>query len=219
VQTVQGFTATKAGLMLLPGGMVAMAVFPIAGRLSQSVPPVWTISLGLLVFAVSCLWLTGAEIATGFWTLALLVALGRVGLGLVIPSLNLGAMSSVPRDLVPSAAGTLNFIRMTGAAIGVNALAIIIDGRIATHHLALTATQTSDNLALRELLAMLSDRLARIGVPEGDRHGAALGYVGRLLDLKAHELAFHDGFLVLTAAFGLGLVTTVLLMRGPAGRR
>ena len=216
VQTVQGFTATKAGLMLLPGGMVAMAVFPIAGRLSHSVPPIWPISFGLLVFALSCLWLTSAEIATGFWTLALLVALGRVGLGLVMPSLNLGAMSAVPREMVPSAAGTLNFIRMTGAAIGVNARAILIDDRIASHLQALTATQTSGNVVLGELLTTLSERLARIGVAEGDRHGAALAYVGRLLELKAHELAFHDGFLMLTAAFLAGLVTTVLLMRRTA---
>jgi len=218
VQTVQGFTATKAGLMLLPGGMVAMAVFPIAGRLSQTVPPVWIISIGLAVFGLSCLWLADAEVATGFWTLALLVAFGRIGLGLVMPSLNLGAMSSVPRELVPSAAGTMNFIRMTGAAIGVNALAIVIDSRIAAHHQAMTATQTAGNIPLAELLAMLSERLARIGVPEGEREGAALAYVGRLLDLKAHELAFHDGFAMLTLAFAVGLVTTIILMRGRAGR-
>lgn len=218
VQTVQGFTATKAGLMLLPGGMVAMATFPIAGRLSQRVPPVWTISFGLIVFGVSCLQLASAEIATGFWTLALLVALGRVGLGLVIPSLNLGAMSAVPRELVPSAAGTLNFIRMTGAAIGVNTLAIIIDERIAIHAQALGATQVPGNVPMTELLDRLSGRLAVLGVPDGERHGAALAYVARLLELKAHELAFHDGFTVLTGAFGIGLVTTILLMRGRAGR-
>src|SRR3546814_15129342 len=73
VQTVQGFTATKAGLMLLPGGMVAMAVFPIAGRLSKTVAPVWPISAGLAVFSLSCLWLADAGLATGFWTLAWLV--------------------------------------------------------------------------------------------------------------------------------------------------
>jgi len=128
-------------------------------------------------------------------------------------------MSSVPRDLVPSAAGTINFIRMTGAAIGVNALAIVIDGRIASHTQALIATQTPGNVALTELLATLSGRLARVGVAEGDRHGAALAYVGRLLDLKAHELAFHDGFMVLTAAFLAGLVTTLLLMPRSTGRQ
>lgn len=218
VQTVQGFTATKAGLMLLPGGVVAMAVFPIAGRISQTVPAIWTISIGLSVFGVSCFWLMSAEIATGFWTLALLVAFGRIGLGLVMPALNLGALASVPRELVPSAAGTLNFIRMTGAAIGVNALAIIIDGRIASHSAALAVTQTPGNVPLSELLGALSARFAAAGVPEGERHGAALAYVRQLVDLKAHELAFHDGFAALTAAFGVGLITTLVLMRSQAGR-
>ena len=146
------------------------------------------------------------------------MAFGRIGLGLVMPALNLGAMASVPRDLVPSAAGTLNFIRMTGAAIGVNALAILIDGRIASHSLAMAVTQTPGNVPLSELLATLSARFAAAGVPEGDRHAAALAYVRQLLDLKAHELAFHDGFAALTIAFGIGLVTTLVLMRSQAGR-
>jgi hypothetical protein len=102
---------------------------------------------------------------------------------------------------------------MTGAAIGVNALAIVIDSRIASHSQSLAATQTPGNVPLAELLEMLTDRLARIGVPEGERQGAALAYVGRLLDLKAHELAFHDGFAVLTLAFAIGLVSTIVLMR------
>src|SRR3546814_12104674 len=79
--------------------------FPIAGRLSKTVAPVWPISAGLAVFSLSCLWLADAGLATGFWTLAWLVAFGRIGLGLVMPSLNLGAMSAVPRELVPSEIG------------------------------------------------------------------------------------------------------------------
>ena len=73
----------------------------------------------------------GAELAAAFWWLAFLVALGRIGLGVVI--------LLQPRGHERAAEGTraswiraLNFIRMTGAAIGVNALAILIDDRIAS---------------------------------------------------------------------------------------
>ena len=79
---------------------------------------------------------------TGFWVIALLVAFGRIGLGLVMPSLNLSYMNSVPGDLVPYAAGTLNFIRMTGASIGVSVLAIIIDYRTIGHGADLYNTNT-----------------------------------------------------------------------------
>src|SRR3546814_7354209 len=66
------------------------------------------------------------------------------------------------------------------------------------------ATQTAGNVRLAELTDMLSGQLATIGVPESERDGAALAYVGRLLVLKANEVAFHDGFAVLTVAFGVG---------------
>ena len=213
VQTVQGFTATKAGLMLLPGGLVAMATFPIAGRLAQRLPPAYTISVGLFAFGLSCWWLAGAQLATGFWALALMVAFGRIGLGIVIPSLNYAGMSAVPRDLIPSASGTLNFIRMTGASVGVSALALLIDARVAQHGQALGSTQTADNAALAGLLQEIGDRLVAAGVPEEERAGVALAYVSDLLALQSRELAYHDGFIALVVAFGICVLTTVLLMR------
>ena len=100
---------------------------PDCGPPLTTLPPTVTVTSGLFVFGASCWLLAGAEMAAAFWWLAILVALGRIGLGIVIPALNLGAMSALPRELVPAGSGALNFIRMTGAAIGVNALAILID--------------------------------------------------------------------------------------------
>ena len=39
VQTIQGFTTTQAGLPQTPSGLVLVVVFPIAGRMSDRVPP------------------------------------------------------------------------------------------------------------------------------------------------------------------------------------
>ena len=82
VQTVQGFTALKAGLMLLPGGIMTMMVFPIAGRLSTAIHPTYTMTVGLAAFAGSCWLLADVGILTSFWVTALTVAFGRIGLGL-----------------------------------------------------------------------------------------------------------------------------------------
>lgn len=213
VQTVQGFTALKAGLMLLPGGIVSMLVFPLAGRLSTLVPPVYTIALGLALFGLSCLMLAGSGISTAFWSMALMVAFGRIGLGLVVPSLNLSAMSAAPRELVPYAAGTLNFIRLTGASIGVSALALIIDGRSVSHGDTLRATQTAENPVTREFLAVVAQRLEPAGLSMIDRAGAAMVYLKNALLLKSHELAFQDGHLALAALFAVGIGTTTLMLR------
>ncbi len=215
VQTVQGFTALKAGLMLLPGGIVSMLVFPIAGRLSTLVPPVYTIAFGLTAFGASCLMLAGSGISTAFWTMAFMVAFGRIGLGLVVPSLNLSAMTAAPRDLVPYAAGTMNFIRMTGASIGVSALALIIDGRIVAHGDILRATQTAENPVTAEMLGAVSRSLEATGLSTIDRAGAAMVYLKNALSLKSHELAFQDGYLALVALFTVGVCTTLLMLRPP----
>lgn len=213
VQTVQGFTALKAGLMLLPGGIVSMLVFPLAGRLSTLVPPVYTIAIGLALFGASCLMLAGTGVSTAFWTMALMVAFGRIGLGLVVPSLNLAAMTAAPRELVPYAAGTLNFIRLTGASIGVSALALIIDGRSVNHGDTLRATQTAENPVTREMLTAIAQRLEAAGLSEIDRAAAALVYLKNALLLKSQELAFQDGYLALVALFAVGIGTTMLMLR------
>jgi hypothetical protein len=216
VQTVQGVTALKAGLMLLPGGIVSMLVFPIAGKLSTMVPPVYTIAFGLMAFGVSCLMLAGSGISTAFWTMAIMVAFGRVGLGLVVPSLNLSAMTAAPRELVPYAAGTMNFIRLTGASIGVSTLALIIDGRISSHGDTLRATQTAENPVTAEMLTVVAQRLEPTGLTDLERAGAAMDYLRNALSLKSHELAFQDGYLALAALFAVGVGTTLLMLRRSA---
>jgi EmrB/QacA subfamily drug resistance transporter len=213
VQTVQGFTALKAGMMLLPGGIMTMMVFPIAGRLSTTVHPTYTMTVGLAAFAGSCWLLADVGILTSFWVMALTVAFGRIGLALVIPSLNLNAMTAVPLALVPHASGTLSFIRMTGASIGVNTLAIIIDGRTVQHGETLLATQTPDNPVTRELLARVSERLVGSGLSEAERLGAATVYLKNVLTMKAQELAFQDGFLALVVLFIIAMGATMLLLR------
>lgn len=51
---------------------------------------------GLACFALSNLLLAFATGATAFWLLALWLTIGRVGLGFIIPALNVGAVESLP---------------------------------------------------------------------------------------------------------------------------
>jgi predicted glutamine amidotransferase len=59
--------------------------------------------------------------------------LGRIGLGFILPSLNLGAMRPLDKELIPQGASTINFLRMLGGAAGVSLCAIVLEWRIAVH--------------------------------------------------------------------------------------
>ena len=213
VQTVQGFSALDAGLVLLPGGILMMLAPPVAGRLAGNLPASVTIAAGFLILAGSCWLLAGAGILTTFWVMAALTALGRIGLSIILPAQNLATMQAVPRELAAYASGTMNFIRIVGGAIGVNVLAILLESRIAEHGNELLASQTADNFVSSDLRATLAEFLAGTGLPAEERASIAMEYLRDALSLKAHELAFQDGHLALTVFFLVGAGATVLLLR------
>ena len=71
--------------------------------------------------------------AAGLALLWLLVILGRIGLGFILPSLNLGALRGLPKDLIPQASSVIGFARMLGGAAGVSICAIVLEWRLAVH--------------------------------------------------------------------------------------
>ena len=145
--------------------------------------------------------------------MAFLIALGRIGLGLVIPSLNLSSMSSVPTDLVPFAAGTMNFVRFTGASLGINTLAIIIDSRTIQYGSNLFETQTVNNPITQEFLLNISERVSSSGLTVSESLAVSKVFLKDILLLKAQELAFQDGYIALAMLFLIGKFAAMILFR------
>ncbi|MCY1374839.1 hypothetical protein D9M69_622050 [compost metagenome] len=58
---------------------------------------------------------------------------GRIGLGFILPSLNLGSMRPLAKPLIPQGASAISFVRMLGGAVGVSLCAIILEWRLAAH--------------------------------------------------------------------------------------
>lgn len=133
VQGVQGLSATATGLVLMPAGLALAAIFPFSGRLSDHYPAHWLIISGLLVFALALFGLAGSNADTGFWVLAGWILLGRVGLGIMLPAVNLTALRGLPAALMQQGSGIINFARMLGGAFGVNLFSLLLELRVARH--------------------------------------------------------------------------------------
>ncbi len=213
VQLVQGYTATRAGLLLMPAGLLMVIIFPIAGRIADRVPPIYPVTAGLLFFAASSLLLAGVDTNTSFWTMAIWILIGRIGLGLTMPSMNASALRSLPPQWLGQGAGAINFARQFGGAIGVNLLSIVLELYTELHAQMLTATQHAGNPATLETLRMLEGLLAQDGVPDGQRQAGALDYLGRIVLAQAMMLGFRDSFYVSAFAFGLAMLPALLMRR------
>lgn len=150
--------ASHVGTILLPSGIVLAITIGIAGRLTNRIPIHAMVSGGLALLAASFALVPLIELQTGLWMLVVFAILGRIGLGFILPSLNLGAMRSLSRPLIPQGASAINFLRMLGGAAGVSLCAIMLEWRIAAHgdDLARVASSPARLAAFNESFLLLA---------------------------------------------------------------
>jgi EmrB/QacA subfamily drug resistance transporter len=129
VEQVAAFSAAQAGMLLAPAGVALAFAMTIGGRLTDQFPPRFVVIAGLLLFAASSALFMLARSTSGFWVLASWVLVGRVGLGFIIPALNVGAVQALEGSELTYASAGVNFIRQLGGAVGVNVLAVLLEWR------------------------------------------------------------------------------------------
>jgi EmrB/QacA subfamily drug resistance transporter len=211
VQTIQGYTPTLAGLLLMPAGFALVFVFPLAGRLSDKLSSGLLIGAGLAIFAWSSYLTANVDINTTFWTLAWWTVLSRIGLGLVFPALSAGSLSVLPRSLIAQGSGAMNFTRQLGGAFGVNLLTVVLERRAMFHSDVLAATQTPDNPAAATLINQVGGLMGHLGLPSVQQVPGALWFLGKAVYAQAGTMAYRDGFLITAIVFVVALVPTILL--------
>ena len=213
VQTVQGFSPLAAGLLLMPAGLVMGAFLPVGGYLTDRLPAHGLIIAGLICFGLSCVWFGSVDANTPFWTLVAWIVLGRIGLAVLNPSINVAALRALRADSLGQGAGMINFFRQLGGAFGVILLSIMLDRRTLFHSDALASVQTSANSATVELLRTLQNILAQGGVSPDMQMAGALDYLGRVVYAQAYTQGFRDSFLICALAFALALIPAWMMGR------
>ena len=131
-----GLSASFVGTVLLPAGLVLAVTIAVVGRLSDRQPTHRLVSLGLVLLAASFALMLTIDGRDPVRTTTLLVAwaiLGRIGLGFILPSLNVGAMRGLERHHIPQGSSVINFLRMLGGAAGVSLCGIVLEWRLAAH--------------------------------------------------------------------------------------
>ncbi len=208
VQTIQNYSATDAGLLLAPGGLIMMVFFPLAGRITDSFPAHIPISTGLLIFSIGFFLISVIDVNTGFWALVGYTAINRVGLSLAIPSLSAGALKAVSSEKLARGASSATFFRNLGGGFGITLLTAFFEHRAQFHGQALTATQTSANRTTFELLNLVERLLGESGVPILSQSTRALNYLSTVIQAQASTLGFQDTFLM--------IAVVALIATGPA---
>jgi hypothetical protein len=81
-----------------------------------------------------------------------------IGLGFILPSLNLGSLRLLDKNLISQGSSIINFVRMLGGAIGVSLCSLVLEWRLVSHgdSLTLSASSPARLTALNESFLMLA---------------------------------------------------------------
>ena len=213
VQTIQGYSATRAGLLVMPAGLALMAAFPIGGRLSDRLPRHYLLCAGLMLYIVSTLLMTQAHTDTPFWTFAIWIIVGRVGMAFIMPTLSVSALRSLSPAQMGQGSGTVNFVRQIGGAFGVNLLAVNLERETAVYADAYTALQSYANSTTMATTEILEKLLAQSGLPFITQKAGALHLLGQSIYAQANMMAFRIDFLY------IGIICSVALLPAFFGAR
>lgn len=206
VQQIQSYTAFYAGLMMMPGGLSLLLMYPLTGRLADKWPPHILIYIGLISFGIAFLALATADVNTPFWTIVAFTIFIRAGTAFTRPVTNAAALRSLPPELLNQGSGAVNLMRQLGAVIGTNGLVVFLELRIPFHGDAFAAMQTAAHHTSQEMREELVRILTEAGVPQTAREPGALHYLGDVIYAQASTLGFQDAFAALGIVTLVGLV-------------
>jgi DHA2 family multidrug resistance protein len=213
LQTLFGYDAYRAGLVLSPGGITSITALLIGGvLLSRGTDARWLVATGLVVVAASCYWTSQLNLQISpiqvVWPRMLLT----LGLGLIFAPINVAAFKYTPVHLRGAAVGLLALLRNEGGSVGTS-MAQTIQERREQFHLSrvgefLDPFNPYVNAFREQAQAVFYQQT---GDPAGSQQ-LAVQALENLRQQQAAALAYFDVFW-LCAVLGILLVFLVLLMK------
>jgi len=212
VQDDFGYTATLAGVMLTPGGVVTMVMMFVVGNLSAKVQPKYLIALGALIIAVSMYQLTSVYSDLGFWFLARSRMLQGIGLPLIFIPIIAASYYGIPPNKIDQVSALLNAARNTGGSIGASVAANVLEHREQFHQSRLVEHVVPSSVQYQETLRQMTNYFIAQGSSLVQAKQQAIHWIGQQVQTQASFLGYMDVFWVL-AVISLAAVPLALTLR------
>ena len=199
LQTIMGYTAENAGLVLSAAAILLLFELPFVGRLTSVFQLRYLIAFGWFGLAIGMyvsVLQFNQEMSFGHATWLRIVQ--YVPLGFVFVPTTTAAYIGIQREKSNAVAGLVNFTRNIGSSVGTSVVTTIIARRSQFHQIALGDHINPYNTQFRDTLNGLTQQLnhAGLSLPEAQRQALARIYAG--LQAQAATLSYIDTYWVLS---------------------
>ncbi|MBN2646048.1 MAG: DHA2 family efflux MFS transporter permease subunit [Desulfuromonadaceae bacterium] len=215
LQTLMGYDATRAGMVLAPGGVVTLCVMPFVGAaLSRGVQGRVIVCGGLCIGATAMFIMQGLTLEASYWDFVWPRMVLGLGLGMIFVPLTTATLAAIPKPEMGNATGVFNLLRNIGGSVGIAVSATLLQ-RFSQHYQnVLVAHATPMNPLFQDKLAALTQVLTHRGLAEGEAGASALGLLYATIQHQAGILAYNHIFWIIGIAF-LSVIPFLLLLRRP----
>ena len=213
LQSLFGYDALSAGLVMSPGGIFAVIVMPIVGRLiGLRMDARWLIAAGLLLMTAGNYWMSqlNLDISPGqaVWPRVLVVA----GLAMCFAPANVAAYLYTPMALRGAAVGLLSLLRNEGGSVGVSLGQTFQERRDQFHTLRLGEYLDPFNAAANSFLAHTRAFFVQQTADPVAAQQFAWQQLETLRQQQSSALAYFDCFWMI-AVLTFAVAFVVLLMK------
>jgi DHA2 family multidrug resistance protein len=212
LQTEMGYTATLAGLVLSPGGLVTMVMMPITGWLIGSAQPKYLIAAGSVIAALSMWHLTGitGDISYGYAAMSRIYL--AIGLPLLFLPITTASYDGIPPEKTNQASALINVARNLGGSIGVALVQTMLAQRQQFHQARLVEHVVPSDTAYQQTIDTMTRFFQAKGSNASEAAGQAVAWVGQTLQKQVNLLAYVDVFWTL-AVIGAIMIPVALSLR------
>jgi len=214
LQTLMGYTAFLAGLVLGPGGALTLVTLPLTGKLTERIDARLLLAVGLIITAYSCHYMSGFNGEIDFRTAVMGRLLQGIGMPLIFVAVTYVTMAYVPKERMNNASAIFNLLRNLGGSSGIAFVSTMLEWRSQFHQFRLVDHLTQFSPRLDVPLEQMKSYLdLQMGAFAGHTQLARQA-IYLELQRQAALLSFNDVFF-LEAVILIALVGIVWIIRKP----
>jgi MFS transporter, DHA2 family, multidrug resistance protein len=216
LQTLMGYTAQKAGMVLSVAAILLLLLTPVVGRLAARFQARHLLAFGWITLAMA-MYLTSKRIdlLISFRAATWLRIWQYLPIAFLFVPLTMAAYVGLPAEKSNAAAGLINFVRNIGQSVGTSVVTTVI-ARRSQYHQAVLAEYTRSP-RFDAAVAELTSRLTRFGVSTHSAHEQALARMYGMVMQQAQALSYVDVYWLLAMTSALMCLLSFLLAKNRPG--
>ena len=217
LQTLLGYTAESAGMVLSAAAILLLVELPLVGQLTGRIQARYLMAFGWATLSMAMFFSTHRlDLEISFASATWLRIAQYVPMGFIFIPATMVAYLGLPQEKSNAVAGLINFVRNMGSSVGTSVVTTLLARRGQIHQVALASHTSLSVPVFQDSAATLAAQLSQAGADQPQMQ--AYGMIYESMQNQAAALSYIDTFWILGVTTAVMFLLSFLLKRNNPGR-